>query len=246
MGSQAWTLPSLDQFSKATDEDFSHAGKKFVARYIAMHAKCGPISVNGTQFSGENTPEVTGISGENTPEVTKLFDLNWNRVKDEISTGSIEFNAEAKTKREILSTIAKHFDIFNFNAPLLNRSKPFLHELQLMKDVGWDDILSPNILNQWKNIANQANSAKPINIPRCVGNISDTYSIIACCDASKVIYACSIYLKNMKTKEIHFLCAKNKIVNKTLCAKSIPLKELTAIFLATELTHDILNELSGS
>ncbi|XP_068200621.1 uncharacterized protein [Palaemon carinicauda] len=58
-----------------------------------------------------------------TPIENKLFGLTWNRISDEIFTKPINLNADASTKREVLTTIAAQFDIFGFNLPLMNRRK---------------------------------------------------------------------------------------------------------------------------
>ncbi|XP_068202978.1 uncharacterized protein [Palaemon carinicauda] len=63
-----------------------------------------------------------------TPIENKLFGLTWNRISDEIFTKPINLNADASTKREVLTTIAAQFDIFGFNLPLMNR---------MPKGVGW-------------------------------------------------------------------------------------------------------------
>ena len=175
---------------------------------------------------------------------SKLFGMKWHRDSDLISTKPINLNIDANTKRLVLKSIAEQFDIYNFNAPLLNRSKLFLHELQCDNQLGWDTKLSEDRLREWSNLVKQANSAPPIEIKRCVGSRNDTYDLVCFTDSSKSIFRCVIYLVNLMTKEVSFVMSKNKIVNKQLESKTIPSLELQALVLGTECVVDIYKELS--
>lgn len=44
-----------------------------------------------------------------------LFGLVWNRKEDTFATQPLKLNADATTKRQILSSIATNFDLLNFN-----------------------------------------------------------------------------------------------------------------------------------
>ena len=185
-------------------------------------------------------------SGDITPDSVKLLGLNWNRTNDKISAGPIKLSPNANTKRSILKSVAEQFDMHNFHGPLLNRARIFLHELQCQKELSWDEILKPDQLNLWKNIVTQANSSTAIEITRCVGQRDDPYELIAFADASKNIYATVLYLKNLKSGKVSFMTAKNRLVNKQLELKSIPMLELHSISLAVETLVDIREQLCGS
>ena len=79
----------------------------------------------------------------------KLLGLNWNRIDDDLSTKPINLDISATSKRTILSSIASQFDIYNFNGPILNRARLFLHDLQCDISLGWDDALSKDKLEEW-------------------------------------------------------------------------------------------------
>ena len=96
----------------------------------------------------------------------------------------------ADTKRKILKTIAAVFDPYNFEGPILNRARVFLHELQSDKNIDWDSKLDREKLRNWNNITKQYNSSDKVNIKRFVGCRSEDYRIIAFADASTVIYGC--------------------------------------------------------
>ena len=180
-----------------------------------------------------------------TPEVVKLLGASWDRINDTLSTKPICLDVTANTKRQILSTIASQYDIYNFNGPIMNRSRIFMHSLQCNKDLGWDDKLPQTLQKEWTNVARQANASPPIKITRTVGRREDTYKLVACTDASKSMYGVVIYMQNQRTGETSFVCAKNRIVNTKLESQTIPSLELQAIVLGTQSLIDIWTDLCG-
>ena len=49
-------------------------------------------------------------NSEKTADVVNIFGIRWNRISDTLSTKPIDMNVEANTKRQILQTIASHFE----------------------------------------------------------------------------------------------------------------------------------------
>ena len=176
----------------------------------------------------------------------KLLGLSWDRKQDSLSTKPISLNIQAQTKREVLQSIASQYDLFNFNGPLLNRSRLFLHQLQCDKDLGWDQELNADVGRQWWNIAKQANAASVTEIQRVFGSREETYRLLAFSDSSKQMFGVVIYMQNISTGKVSFVFAKNRIVNKQLESKSMPSLELQGITLAVEEIICLYEELSGS
>jgi hypothetical protein len=184
--------------------------------------------------------------GESPAKITKLLGLNWDTEADTIYTDKFTLDPNANTKRKILSSIAENYDVFNYNGPVLNRARLFLHMLQCRKDLKWDGLLPEEELREWRNITVQLNNASPAVIQRCIGSEDDTYQLIACTDSSKDICGIVIYILNNNTNQMHFLIAKNKIVGKQLENKTIPCLELVALTLGVETLIDVYNELCDS
>ena len=80
---------------------------------------------------------ISNMGNEQQPAVTGLLGLNWDTVSDEIYTKKLSLDCTANTKRKILSSIAKNFDLFNFNGPILNRSRLFMQDLQCRTSLKW-------------------------------------------------------------------------------------------------------------
>ena len=89
---------------------------------------------------------------QKTPDKVKLLGLTWDRKADTLFTRPINLDATADTKQSILRTVASQFDIYNFNLPILNRSRVFMHNLQCDKSLDWDAKISPDLQREWKNI----------------------------------------------------------------------------------------------
>ena len=176
---------------------------------------------------------------------TGLFGIRWDRRADQLYTKPIQLNKEADTKRSVLQTIASQFDMQNFNGPLLNRARFFMHRLQCNKDLGWDVQLDESHINEWKNIAVEANKSSVVKLDRCVGSREDTYDILACTDASREAYGIVLFLHNLRTDTLHFIMSKNKIVTDKLAKKSIPALELQGILLGVQALTDLFSELAG-
>ena len=175
----------------------------------------------------------------------KLLGMIWNKERDTLSCKQIYLDQKANTKRKVLQTIASQWDAYNINAPLMNRSRLFLHRLQINKTLDWDTVLSSELLKEWINICKQVNSSPILEIPRFVGSRSDLFNIIACTDASKTMYGVVIYLHNVVTGLMSFIISKNRIVNSDLKLKSVPCLELQAILLGTQTLINLYDDISG-
>jgi len=189
---------------------------------------------------------IDSVTSETLSTEVKLLGMLWNRNTDELYSRCISLNIDACTKRDILSSIASQYDVHNLNGPLLNRSRLFLHKLQCEKCIGWDDVLPANLLNEWKNIVNQANSAPILKVARNVGSRKHSFRLIAYTDASSEIYGTVVYIHDLDTNKVSFLLAKNRIVNLKMKSKTIPSLEMQGILLGVRSLVDLYTELAGS
>ena len=190
--------------------------------------------------------EINSEHGCDESNEAKLLGLLWNRDSDEIYTKPIKLDSDACSKRLVLQSLASNFDLYNINAPITNRAKLFMQQLQVDKNLNWDTRLPENLQKEWKLISNQANSAPPIKINRCVGSRNSSYNLVAFVDASKLLYGVVLYVQELETQKLSLVVAKNKVVSNDLNTKSIPVLELAAIAMGTEMLIELYNELCGS
>ena len=190
--------------------------------------------------------EIDSEHGNEESNENKLLGLIWHRNTDQICTRPIKLDSEACTKRLILQSLASNFDLYNINAPITNRAKLFMHQLQIDKKLDWDTRLPENLQKEWKLISNQANSAPPIKINRCVGSRNSSYDLVAFVDSSKSLFGVVIYIQDLETNKLSLVMAKNRVISNDLSTKSMPVLELTAIAMGTEVLVELYNELCGS
>ena len=182
----------------------------------------------------------------NTEETVKLFGMQWNRKEDTLSPVPLRLDMEASTKRQILSSINSIYDLFNIYCPMLNRAKLFFQQLQQDNTLNWDKPINKSQMNEWRNICIQANNTPLISVNRFVGERNSNFDLIAYADASATLYGVVLYIKDNNTNLVSFLCAKNKVISKSLSNKTIPTLEFEALTYATEVIIDMYNELTGS
>ena len=96
--------------------------------------------------------------------VTKVLGLNWNTNTDElsISTRKLENIEQAKTKREVLTTLASIFYPLRMITPATLKMKLFLQELW-KKGKKWDERLSSEEITTWKGIMTDLNGISSIH-----------------------------------------------------------------------------------
>ena len=78
-----------------------------------------------------------------------------------------------------------------------------------------------------------------------MGKRTDSYKLIAYVDSSSAIYGTVIYLYNECSKDISFLCAKNRIINSKFENKKTPSLELQALVFGTETLLSIYSEFTN-
>ena len=130
--------------------------------------------------------------------VTKVLGLNWNTNTDElsISTRKLENIEQAKTKREVLTTLASIFYPLGMITPATLKMKLFLQELW-KKGKEWDERLSSEEITTWKGIMTDLNGISSIHLPRFVGNASS--QLLCFCESSSKAYATAIYLRILQS-----------------------------------------------
>lgn len=224
-----------------TADDVEYAYVKLISIFFPYQFEVQQLTTNDLNLQCR----IDEKQNINTDDTVKLLGLCWNRVRDTLSTKSINLNGEAVTKRLILSSIAQQFDMYGFHAPFMVRARLFMHTLQYDKSLTWDDKLAPELLKEWRRICKQTNSSPVLQFPRCIGSLNGKYELRGYTDASKCIYSVVIYLHDLVSGKVSFVCAKNRIVNNQLLTKTIPSLELQAVTLGVECIVELKTELSG-
>ncbi|XP_026740756.1 uncharacterized protein LOC113503136 [Trichoplusia ni] len=127
----------------------------------------------------------------------KILGLTWNRLNDTFlySVNLPPPTSTSVTKRFIISDIARLFDPLGWLAPSIVLAKMFIQKLWLT-GVGWDEVLSPELVTEWKTYREEVSLLTKVRIPRWLGTSStDDRELHGFSDASKAAYSAVVYLR---------------------------------------------------
>lgn len=144
----------------------------------------------------------------------KILGLFWIPAED-VFTFSVNAEHRECTKRNILSTIARLWDLMGFVAPVTLLSKLIIKSLW-EDNIGWDDIPPPNIVSLWQTIESELPMFQNIKLPRHIGvNDNCIVSVVGFADASERAYGGVVYLHvnfpNENRSVVNLVCAKSRV-----------------------------------
>ncbi|XP_045498044.1 uncharacterized protein LOC123696083 isoform X1 [Colias croceus] len=174
----------------------------------------------------------------------KLLGLHWSTV-DDCFYFKITAPADVMcTKRSILSTIARLWDIMGFVAPTVVYAKLLIKQLWQL-NLDWDDSPPPHVIKMWKQFCDELPALNDIRIPRHIGFTCDCIlTLMAFSDASELAYGAVVYahVSTVSGNVIRLICSKSKV------APSKPLTiarlELCGALLMSKLLRTVLDSYS--
>ncbi len=98
----------------------------------------------------------------------KTLGLHWNTLKDDmyVSIPKIEYHGKL-TKRQLVSNIAKVYDVMGWLSPVILFAKSLLQQVWESR-VDWDDSVPGNILADWSRWVSELPVLSHRCIPRCM------------------------------------------------------------------------------
>ena len=178
----------------------------------------------------------------NSDGFAKALGIEWNATMDCFRTAFTDFpEPSVLTKRILISSISKIFDVMGWHAPVVVKVKNLFQQLWEAK-IGWDEPVPTAVEMTWKRWKEQLPSLVANLIPRCYfprnARIVVT-QLHGFCDASEVAYAGVAYLRLEDTESIvhtSLVIAKTKVA--PIKRLTIPRLELCgAMLLASLLQH---------
>ncbi|GFU83357.1 uncharacterized protein TNCV_3739671 [Trichonephila clavipes] len=125
------------------------------------------------------------------------------------------------TKRDVLSTIAKIFDLVGLMAPVISEAKIFLQRLWRSK-LEWNDLLPAEEYREWQQFLVSLENINNIEIPRRIlVAFPEVIEIHGFADASERCYGAAVYCKSKNLKSetlVRLITSKSRVV---------PIKSLT-------------------
>ena len=176
-------------------------------------------------------------------DYTKTLGIEWNAAMDHFRlTISDPPPLTNITKRDLVSDIAKTFDILGWFSPSTIKVKILLQQLWEQK-VGWDDPVPSHIRDAWFQWRSELHLLSGKHIPCCYFDKATRVSSVELhgfCDASELAYAAVIYLRFTGTDndiQISLVTSKTKVA--PIKRLSIPRLELCGAYLLAQLLHHV-------
>ena len=200
----------------------------------------------------ETYAEATLPTGMNKhPAEHKVLGIRWNTTLDQLVfslDAMLEESVVARpTKRIVISLISRIYDPLGFLSPVTVRFKILMQELCKNK-LGWDQLLSGELLAKWMKMVDELKEAPPITLPRCClqGRKSESriYRLHGFCDASTTAYAAVVYLveEDEGCMYSHFIVSKTRV--SPLKPVTIPRLELLSALCLAKLMSNVAESLS--
>ena len=159
--------------------------------------------LNLHSWSSNNSELTTAAIKDNTAEKALLINilgLRWNPMSDKLHLAAKLLQDHLVTKREILQSLSRIFDL------VARRAKLLMQKLWKLK-VTWDEPLNIDIQAQWKDIATNLKEATQFIISRCYFTTRMTRPAIHCfADASQHAYGAIVFFT--QDNQVSFVTAK--------------------------------------
>lgn len=180
----------------------------------------------------------------NKDDTLKILGLCWYPVDDEYAF-KVTTDDRTCTKRNILSSVARLFDVLGLVAPIILYAKLLIKELWIAK-IGWDDVPPQRIIRLWNQFHRELPEIAKLRFPRHIGVVEDcSVTIIGFADASEKAYGAMVYIRvdNQHDQTTVMLsCAKSKVA--PLKIVSLARLELCAALLLSMLVKRVFETYS--
>ncbi|XP_036146899.1 uncharacterized protein LOC118646978 [Monomorium pharaonis] len=194
---------------------------------------------NSTNLLDDIDPRDHGLACDkslSTDETVKVLGIVWNPALGAFCYRVSLESSLPKTKRSILSIIARLYDPLGWVTPVTVAAKILMQHLW-RQQLEWDSPLPSSILDHWESIYSQLAHLNHLRIKRWTGLLpGQRVELHGFADASTLAYAASVYLKFISADgEIHvtLLAGKSKVA--PIKSITIPRLELLAAHLLARL-----------
>lgn len=200
-----------------------------------------------------NSPEITesllvsdrhtaNIQFEDPDSKLKVLGLQWSPVCDDFMF-SVSVENRPVTKRNMLSLIARQYDVLGLIAPVVLYAKLILQKLHLIR-LDWDEQPPLDIVNIWLNYTRELPCIQELRFGRHLGVYENSRVIIvAFADASEKAYGAVVYIRTQHDDDsrpvTRLICAKSKVA--PLKTISIARLELSACLLMSKLVRRVID-----
>ena len=191
-----------------------------------------------------------GVENDEQRGVHKVLGIQWNVSNDDfrfdIQEVATVMESSEPMKRGVVSATAKFFDPLGIVSPVTVLFKMFAQQLCEAR-VGWDELLTGDLLRRWEYLLTMLRDAKAMEIPRplCPSTVQSV-KLVGFCDASSKAYVAIVYLRvedEAQQVNAKFVAAKTRVA--PVGGATIPRLELLSTLLLAKLINSVRMALEG-
>ena len=188
----------------------------------------------------DSSARSTGSKQRHSPRYPKILGVQWYFTNDrfifDISDVACYTTDSEPTKRTVVGVVATClFDLVGIVIPVIILFKMFCQQLCEV-GVGWDDPLTDDLLERWRQLHSSLYGASVITIPRSyISRQHESARLVGFCDTSTKAYAAVVYLRLEHDTNVYvrFVAAKTRVAPQK--GMTIPCLELLSTLLLTKL-----------
>ena len=177
----------------------------------------------------------------------KALGIHWRTTTDTRHVATPQLDANDKpTKRQVLSDVARTFDILGLFIPVTISLKLLLQQIWSL-GLHWDELIPSNLAKTWKRWRKELPLVTQYSVPRCYfqpGKSTLCVSLHGFCDSSQAAMAAVVYLRVEYTD---FSVSTELVMSKPKVAlvktQTIPKLELSAAVLLAKILNSVQTEL---
>ena len=187
------------------------------------------------------------LSTKHEGTIRRTLGVSWVLKKDSFTFQLAEPNADACSKRMVLSEVNGVYDPIGLAAPVIIKGKMLLREMT-QDGNGWDDPLPADLLRDWVTWRKSLSALTDLRVPRSFAPFPTTEvvrrELHTFGDASNKAIGAVCYLRTVGVNgEVHVRLVMGKAKLSPKAATTIPRLELCASVLATEIEDYVTQEL---
>ena len=171
----------------------------------------------------------------------RVLEYNYDPNKDLLNITSSSIDNGAKTKRSILAQTAKDFDPLSLYALITVKSKLILRLLWRL-NLNWDSEIPQHMQSKWASMAEEVTGLYEFNFTCRSFYRTRPTKLCVFCDDSRQAYGFVIYGVQDGISQIIFVKTKVAPVK----SKSLPTRELLAIFIFFKALHFVIRSYSDA
>ncbi len=181
-------------------------------------------------------------------ECHKTLGIHWRTATDTLHVATPQLcKTDIPTKRQVLSDVARTFDVLGWYTPATISLKILLQRIWQM-GLEWDEALPQDLCNTWKLWREELPLITEHSLSRCYFLADKTIQMLQLhgfCDASQLSIAAVVYVRAMYSDSqvsVHIVLAKSKVA--PIKPQTIPKLELAAAVLLSKLLQTVQSELN--